>query len=520
MRTTSRQSVLGIDLGTSAVKVVSLGSGGELLAKASAGYSVTAARPGQAESDPNAWWTATVVAVRECLQQAGSAPAALGLSGQMHGVVLTGDSGRSLRPAILWADSRAADEVAAYGRLPATVTRKLMNPLTPGMAGPMLLWLAAHEPGHYANATWALQPKDWLRLQLTGVAACDPSDASATLLYDVGADRWHVELLDALGLDSGLLPDLASSAGLAGSLTRAAADSLGLAAETPVVTGAADTAAGIVGAGLIPGQVQMSVGTGIQVVTLRNEAVPQDHPVTHLYRTAEDEGWYAMAAILNGGLALNWVRGLLAAEWSELYASATLPGRLADPIFIPHLVGERTPHLNPDLRAAWIGLGLGHDRTTLLRSALEGVAFAVAEAVDALDGPGSAAEDARTAVRISGRGSASTAWQQLLADVLGRVIVASANTDSSSRGAAMLAARLVGLPHNPDVMSSSAPQTEQVSPRRGETDRLASRRQRFAASTAALRPNAGPRDLKDEPHGRTLNPRSQLRFDIDNNGAA
>ena len=305
--------------------------GQQLLAEASAGYGVTAPHAGQAESEPDAWWTATVVAVRECLQRADSAPAAIGLSGQMHGVVLTDDSGCAIRPAILWADSRATDEVAAYRRLPARVTRTLMNPLTPGMAGPMLLWLAAHEPGHYADATWALQPKDWLRLRLTGLAASDPSDASATLLYDVPADRWHVELIDALGLDSGLLPDLASSAGLAGSLTRAAADSLGLAAETPVVTGAADTAAGIVGAGLIPGQVQMSVGTGIQVVTLRNEAVPQDHPVTHLYRTAEDEGWYAMAAILNGGLALNWVRGLLAAEWSELYASATLPGRLDRP---------------------------------------------------------------------------------------------------------------------------------------------------------------------------------------------
>ena len=131
----------------------------------------------------------------------------------MHGVVLADDSGCAIRPAILWADSRATDEVAAYRRLPARVTRTLMNPLTPGMAGPMPLWLAAHEPGHYADATWALQPKDWLRLRLTGLAASDPSDASATLLYDVPADRWHVELIDALGLDNSLLPDLASSAG-------------------------------------------------------------------------------------------------------------------------------------------------------------------------------------------------------------------------------------------------------------------------------------------------------------------
>ena len=160
-----------------------------------------------------------------------------------------------------------------------------------------------------------------------------------------------------------------------------------------------------------------------------------------------------MAAILNGGIALNWVRGLLDAEWSELYESAALPGRLDDPIFLPHLVGERTPHLDPDLRAAWVGLSLDHDRTTLLRSALEGVAFAVAEAVDALFEPDATADDTRSAVSVSGRGSASTAWQQLLADVLGRVI-APRSTGSSGKGAALLAGRLVGLPHNPDLMSS------------------------------------------------------------------
>jgi xylulokinase len=489
---TSRPSVLGIDLGTSSVKAVSLASDSTLLAEASAGYDVTAPHAGQAETEPEAWWTATVAAVRECVKRAGSVPAAIGLSGQMHGVVLTGESGVATRPAILWADSRATDEVAAFRRLPARVTRRLMNPLTPGMAGPMLLWLAAHEPGHYAEARWALQPKDWLRFRLTGLAASDPSDASATLLYDIPADRWHVELIGALGLDYRLLPDLARSAGPAGPLTRLAADALGLPSGTPLVTGAADTAAGIVGTGLRSDQLQMSVGTGIQVVTLRNEAVAADRPVTHLYRTAENEGWYAMAAILNGGIALNWVRGLLGAEWPELYDSAALPGRLDDPIFLPHLVGERTPHLDPDLRGAWVGLRLDHDRTTLLRSALEGVAFAVAEAVDALAEPDSTLDDARSAVSVSGRGSASPAWQQLLADVLGRVIVPSATTDSSGQGAALLAGRLLGWPANPDRMSGTAPETEHVRPRPHEADLLGSRRQRFAASTAALRQHRIP----------------------------
>jgi xylulokinase len=488
MRSISSHSVLGIDLGTSSVKVVALGPDGRPLAEATAGYEVTAPDAGQAESDPDAWWSATVAAVHECLSQAGPAPAAIGLSGQMHGVVLTGELGQALRPAILWPDSRAVAEVAAYRRLPAGQLRQLMNPLAPGMAGPMLLWLATHEPGHYRNTAWALQPKDWLRMQLTGIAASDPSDASATLLYDVPADRWHIELVEALGLDKALLPPLLRSAAQAGVLTRAAADALGLAAGTPVVTGAGDTAAGILGTGLTPGQVQMSIGSGIQIVTLRDAAIAADEPVTHLYRTAEDHGWYALAAILSGGIALDWVRRLLGADWPELYASATRPGRREDPVFLPHLAGERTPYLDPDLRGGWVGLGLGHDRTTLLRSALEGVAFAAAEALEALDSPGNGVT---AAVRLSGRGSTAAAWRQLLANVLGRPVVASASINASGNGAALLAARLLGWPPGPGRAGRSALEGGETRPAESEADLVAERRRRFAASVAALRFDIG-----------------------------
>ncbi len=488
MRSISSHSVLGIDLGTSSVKVVALGADGRPLAEATAGYDVTAPDAGQAESDPDAWWSATVAAVHECLSQAGPAPAAIGLSGQMHGVVLTGELGQALRPAILWPDSRAVAEVAAYRRLPAGQLRQLMNPLAPGMAGPMLLWLATHEPGHYRSAAWALQPKDWLRMQLTGIAASDPSDASATLLYDVPADRWHIELVEALGLEKALLPPLLRSAAQAGVLTRAAADALGLVAGTPVVTGAGDTAAGILGTGLTPGQVQMSIGSGIQIVTLRDAAIAADEPVTHLYRTAEDHGWYALAAILSGGIALDWVRRLLGADWPELYASATRPGRLEDPVFLPHLAGERTPYLDPDLRGAWVGLGLGHDRTTLLRSALEGVAFAAAEALEALDSPGNGVTATR---RLSGRGSTAAAWRQLLANVLGRPVVASASTNASGNGAALLAARLLGWPPGPGRTGRAALEAGETRPAESEADLVAERRRRFAASVAALRFDIG-----------------------------
>ena len=200
---------LGLDLGTSSAKAVVLSVSGTVLAQASAGYPVTSAQPGYAESDPRLWWSAVISCVREAVGRAdGAVPVALGLSGQMHGLVMTAADGRALRPALLWADSRATGSLQAYRRLGRAALGRLANPLFPGMAGPMLAWVAAHEPDVYAGTRWALSPKDWLRARLTGEFHAEPSDASATLLYDVIGDRWDLEIAEALGLDAGLLAPL------------------------------------------------------------------------------------------------------------------------------------------------------------------------------------------------------------------------------------------------------------------------------------------------------------------------
>jgi xylulokinase len=363
----------------------------------------------------------------------------------MHGVVPTAADGRPVHAALLWSDARATRELARYHELPPAVRARLANPLSPGMAGPLLAWLAGNEPEAWAATRWALQPKDWLRAQLTGQFVTEPSDASGTLLYDVTADRWEPEVVTALGLDAGKLPPILSrSADHAGALTEPGAGLLGLSPGVPVAAGAADTAAAALGSGLVePGAIQLTIGTGAQLVK-PIAALPDPlpaHPVTHLYRAATDTGWYAMAAILNGGLTLDWVRRVLGASWPELYAAAAVPPRPDDPFFLPHLHGERTPYLDPGMRGAWTRLDPRHDRRDLLRAALEGVAFALREALDCLVEP---AERAGT-IRLAGGGTTDPAWRQMLADVLERPLHPVEVAAASALGAADLGARAAGL---------------------------------------------------------------------------
>ena len=222
-------------------------TGGSVLAQASAGYAVTSATAGYAESEPGDWWAAVTACAREAVHTAGAQPAAIGLSGQMHGLVLTvaRRRGAPSRPAVARLAGRPAP-CAPTGCSAQAALARLANPLTPGMAGPLLLWIAEHEPRTYAAARWALQPKDWLRARLTGEFHAEPSDASGTLLYDVPGDRWDLATVAALGLDAGLLaPLLPSSGAPAGRLTPAAGAELGLPAGIPVAAGAADTAASV-----------------------------------------------------------------------------------------------------------------------------------------------------------------------------------------------------------------------------------------------------------------------------------
>jgi xylulokinase len=438
----TRPALLGIDLGTSGVKAVLLGTDGEVLAEAAASYPVGTPRPGWAETDPGAWWRAVVTAVRSARARAADAEVhAVGVDGQMHGLVLADAGGRPLRPAMLWADTRAMGELAAWRRLPETRRAALANPLVPGMTGPLLRWVRRQEPGVYRQARWALLPKDWIRHRLTGAIATDPSDASATLLWDVPADRWAGDVATSVGLDPGLLPPVMDSGDRAGGTLPAAAAALGLRGGLPVAAGAADTAAALLATGLTdPHAVQLSVGTGGQLVRSMVHPQPAAAPRTHLYRAAAPNRWYAMAAVQNAGLALDWARRTLGADWNELYGSAHASGPGARGItFVPYLTGERTPVLRFDARGGWLGLGRSADRATLLQAAVEGVAFAIRHAFEALPGrrPGQ--------LRLVGGGALDPRFRRVLADVLQVRLRLIEVRSAAAIGAALLAAQAAGI---------------------------------------------------------------------------
>lgn len=485
-------TVLGIDLGTSSVKVVLTDPAGNVLTQAAADYPVDRPHPGWAETDPERWWQAVRAAVAQVLDAVpGAEPAGIGLSGQMHGVVLCTADGIAVRPAVLWADARAEAELSIYRALPEATRARLANPLSPGMAGPELAWLHRHEAGVVGRARWALQPKDWIRARLTGEFAAEPSDASATLLYDVLGQNWDREVVAALGIRAELLPPLLPFAGtIAGHLQPTAAQELKLAAGIPVAAGAGDSAAAALGSGVLePGTIQLTIGTGVQIVTVMPtptaDSVGHRHdPVTHLYRSATRDGWYAMAAGLTGGQTLDWVRRLLGADWAELYAAADRGPWDDDPIFLPHLIGERTPYLDTQLRGSWTGLDPRHDRAALLYSALEGVAFAAADGLDAL--PGVPAADRR--LRLAGGGTASPGWRALLANVLDAELHAVDVPGASARGAALLAAQAAGLLTETDLAQVARPHTTMIAAPGPGVAALQQRRRLYLNTLRALRP--------------------------------
>jgi xylulokinase len=459
--------LLGLDLGTSSVKALLMEENGDVVGEGSARYPVRAPRPGWAESSPGEWWAAVLEATEAAVGRHGAEVATLGLSGQMHGVVITDEEGLPLRPAILWADARSGTELEAYQGLDENLRRRLANPQAVGMAGPNLLWLRGHEPDAYAAARWALQPKDWLRTRLTGDVAAESSDASATLLYDLPADDWSHAAVEDLGLRAELLAPLVPSGEVAGTLTSEAADELGLRRGLPVAAGAADTAAAMLGVGLSrPGPVQLTVGTGGQIVTPKESPDVDPHLRTHLYRGASPGLWYAMAAIQNAGLALEWVRKVLGVSWREVYDEAfAMPPGSGGVAFLPYLSGERTPRFDPVARGAWTGLGLDHTRGHLLRAALEGVAFALREGLEALEDAAISAPE----LRLAGGGASGPAgesgdpWRQLLADVLNRplrLLPEEISAVASARGAAFLAGLASGVYSSPEDTLPLTPEPE------------------------------------------------------------
>jgi xylulokinase len=424
--------LLGADLGTSGLKVLALDEDGTTVAEAERGYEPDRPQPGWAESDVGTWRAAFEEVLAELAPALrGRRVRSLGLAGQMHGAVLVDASGAALRPALLWPDGRAAAELGAWRALDAPDRAALANPLVPGMTGPMLAWLVRHEPATLARAAAVLLPKDALRAALVPdaeAAVTDRSDASATLLWDVPGDRWSLAAVAAAGLPSELLPEVRPGAEVVGTAP----------GDLPVVVGGADTPLALLAAGSRAG-LHVNLGTGVQVLRPGSAPRAADDPVVHCYADA-DAGWYAMAALQNGGSAWAWVCGVLGLTWRELFdAAAAVPAGAGGVAFRPFLAGERGGVAGPRERGGWSGLHPGTTRADLARAAVEGVAFAVGAAVDLLDGPGD------EPVVLTGGGSRSGVVRQVLADVLERPVRSLPLRSASAVGAAVLAGRGVGI---------------------------------------------------------------------------
>ena len=413
--------------------------GGRILGRGRATYPIDVPADGHAETDPEAWWRAAGTAVRGALAEAGDTDVtAIALAGQMHGVVLAGHDGLPVRPAILWLDRRAAAEAAAYAELPQRLTGPLGNQPSPGMAGPILCWLTKHEPRVTHQARWALQPKDWLRMRLTGQAATDPTDASGTLLFDQQRGTWAAGLIEALGLPGGKLPDIRQPTEVAGRLRDAPAAELGLPPGIPVATGAADTAAALYA--VIEGdnskrpEALLNLGTGGQWIVPLESFRPA--AATNVFR-AVGGGYYRLAPSQNIGSTLDWVRRTLGVEWQDLYDTAARPWRAGTPVFLPYLTAER---FDGPAHGGWAGLALAHTREDLLRAALEGVAFHLNDRLEDLR----AAGHRPASVILGGGGTRHPAWRQLLADVLGLPLRPAPTSWLSPAGAALIAATATG----------------------------------------------------------------------------
>jgi xylulokinase len=417
---------LGIDLGTGSLKLAIVDEDGREIASSGAAYDVTSAQPGWAETTVEAWWSALVDACARLPASEREAVSAIGLSGQMHGVVPASADGRALRAAMLWPDTRASSLLDAW-------PEPQPNPVAPGMAGPLLRWLALNERAVADETRWALQAKDWLRVKLGGAFLTDPSDACATALA-APSGEWDDALIEKIGLPRSWFAPLAASHGRGGVLSAEAAATLGLTAGIVLATGAGDTPCAALGSGLsLDGDALLTTGTGGQIVVMCGEP-PAPVRGLHTYRAATG-AWYRMAAMQNVGVALERVRAWLGyASWPEAYDDAFAAGASASVIFLPYLSGERSPWMNAAARGGWLGLGLNDTRGTLMRAAFEGVAFALRAGLDAIRASGTPL----TSMRLAGGGSIDPRWRQLLADALHAELHAVDCPNAATRGAAML----------------------------------------------------------------------------------
>ncbi len=437
--------LLGIDVGTGGTRAVLIDEAGRVLGAATAEHAEMASPElGWAEQDPNDWWRATCVAVAECFTDAGATRAevsAVGLSGQMHGLVLLDAAGEVLRPALIWCDQRTEEECRAITeRVGAKRLIELVaNPALTGFTLPKIWWVRAHEPEIWSRVRSIMLPKDYVRFKLTGARATDVADASGTLLFDVVNRRWSAEMLKESDLKAEILPEVFESQEISGLVSKEGAAASGLREGTPVVAGAGDQAAGAVGMGIVePGNVSATIGTSGVVFAATSNPVVEPRGRIHTFCHAIPGRWHVMGVTQGAGLSLRWFRDQFGggASYDALMKEAVQAPAGADGLlWAPYLMGERTPHLDPNARGALVGLTAQHTRAHVIRAILEGVAFSLRDTFTIFRELSVPVKS----IRLGGGGARGSLWQQMQADIYGTPVDLVAAEEGAAYGAALLA---------------------------------------------------------------------------------
>jgi xylulokinase len=413
--------LVGLDVGTTGVKALAIDETGAILARAEESYPLSIPQPGWSEQEPQDWWDAA----QRALEALGVEPASIGLSGQMHGLVVLDDDDRVLRPAILWNDQRTGEECAeieervGLERLIALTGNRALT----GFTAPKLLWLRRHEPETYARIAHVLLPKDYVRFKLGGERTTDVADASGTLLFDVAQRRWSDEVCAALEIPREWLPR---------------------AGESPEIAGAGDQAAAALGVGVVEpgGALSVVLGTSGVVFAALESFAADPLARAHVFCHAVPGTWHAMGVMLSAAGSFRWFRDIVGAAYGDLdEEAARVPPGADGLLFAPYLAGERTPHPDPNARAAFVGLSLSHDRGALARAVLEGVAYGLRDSLELLRELGVEAVTAR----VSGGGARSDLWLRIVASVLGLPLELTAVEEGSAYGAALLAGVQAGV---------------------------------------------------------------------------
>lgn len=486
---------LGIDVSTTATKALLIDQRGTVLGSASTEYRYYTPQPLWAEQDPALWWDGAARSIRLALDAAGveaSNVSAVGLTGQMHGLVLLDGDGEVLRPAILWNDGRTGAECDEIRQRvgPQRLIEITGNDALAGFTAPKILWVRRHEPDVYGRIRHVLLPKDFLRLRLTGDYATDRAGAAGTLLLDLRERDWSVEVLRALDIPLAWLPRTHEGPEVTGTVSAEAARASGLVAGTPVVAGGGDQAAGAVGVGAVrEGVVSLALGTSGVVFATSSEPAVEPEGRLHAFCHAVPGRWHVMGVMLSAAGSLRWYRDTLARglSYEKLLAPANAVTPGADGLlFLPYLTGERTPHPDPHARGAFVGLTVRHDQAHLTRSVLEGVAFGLRDCFDLVTETGLAPA---TEIRVSGGGARSALWRQIIADVLGTPLATVNTTEGAAYGAALLAGVGAGFWNSVDeACDATISVTGTTEPDPAATDAYADAHRRYRALYPALKP--------------------------------